>query len=202
MSPWKRTCFYKNLIQSTKLCRYIQTDATSVMSHTNPSTKKMSTKQLGITAKKNEDFSAWYTQVININWQVLLRSEMMDYYDVSGCYILRPWSFRIWKSIQNFFTAEIEKMGIEEAYFPMFVSKNALELEKDHVEGFAPEVAWVTKSGGSDMAEPIAIRPTSETIMYPAYSKWIQSHRDHLPDLLVLHRQKTVYQNVAMMTRV
>ena len=148
------------------------------MSHTNPSTKKMSTKQLGITAKKNEDFSAWYTQVININWQVLLRSEMMDYYDVSGCYILRPWSFRIWKSIQNFFTAEIEKMGIEEAYFPMFVSKNALELEKDHVEGFAPEVAWVTKSGGSDMAEPIAIRPTSETIMYPAYSKWIQSHRD------------------------
>lgn len=132
-------------------------------------TEKMSL--LGIEAKKTEDFNSWYTQV-------LLRAEMMDYYDVSGCYILRPWSFHIWKRIQEFFTAEIEKLGVQECYFPMFVTQSALEKEKDHVEGFAPEVAWVTKSGNSDLVEPIAIRPTSETIMYPAYAKWVQSHRD------------------------
>lgn len=103
---------------------------------------------------------------------------MIDYYDISGCYILRPWSFKIWKVIQNFFGAEIEKLGVEDGYFPLFISQGALNKEKDHVEGFAPEVAWVTKSGQSDLAEPIAVRPTSETIMYPAYAKWIQSHRD------------------------
>lgn len=66
---------------------------------------------------------------------------------------------------------------MQNAYFPLFVSKRALETEKDHVEGFAPEVAWVTKSGDTDLQEPIAVRPTSETIMYPLYAKWIRSHR-------------------------
>lgn len=132
--------------------------------------KEKETK-LGIEAKKEEDFSSWYTQV-------LLRAEMMDYYDVSGCYILRPWSFGIWKHIQNFLTSEFEAMGVEEAYFPLFIAQSALQKEKDHVEGFAPEVAWVTRSGTSDLPEPIAVRPTSETVMYPAYAKWIQSHRD------------------------
>ncbi|KAJ3123608.1 hypothetical protein HK100_011544 [Physocladia obscura] len=127
--------------------------------------------KIGIDVKKNEDFPSWYTQV-------LIKTEMMDYYDVSGCYILRPWSFKIWAEIKKFFTAEIEELGIEECYFPMFVSAKALNKEKDHVEGFAPEVAWVTKAGQSDLAEPIAVRPTSETIMYPAYAKWVQSHRD------------------------
>ncbi|KAJ3355456.1 hypothetical protein HDU83_003434 [Entophlyctis luteolus] len=127
--------------------------------------------KIGIEVKKSEDFPTWYTQV-------LIKTEMMDYYDVSGCYILRPWSFKIWAEIKKFFTAEIEELGVEECYFPMFVSAKALNLEKDHVEGFAPEVAWVTKAGQSDLAEPIAVRPTSETIMYPAYAKWVQSHRD------------------------
>ena len=127
---------------------------------------------MGITCGKEENFSLWYQQV-------LTKSEMLDYYeDVSGCYILRPWSFIIWKEIQRFFDDAITEMGIEPAYFPMFVSQRALEREKDHVEGFAPEVAWVTKAGNSDLNEPIAIRPTSETVMYPAYAKWIQSHRD------------------------
>lgn len=103
---------------------------------------------------------------------------MLDYYDVSGCYILRPWAYGIWEKIQQFFDALIKERGVENAYFPMFVSKRALETEKDHVEGFAAEVAWVTRSGKSELAEPIAIRPTSETIMYPAYSNWIKSHRD------------------------
>lgn len=78
----------------------------------------------------------------------------------------------------DFFDDAINEMGVEDTYFPMFVSNRALEREKDHIEGFAPEVAWVTKAGQSDLEEPIAIRPTSETVMYPYFSKWIRSHRD------------------------
>jgi prolyl-tRNA synthetase family I len=103
---------------------------------------------------------------------------MIEYYDISGCYILRPWSYNIWEKITEFFDKLIKSVGVENAYFPMFVSQAALNKEASHVEGFAPEVAWVTKSGKSDLAEPIAIRPTSETIMYPTFAKWVQSHRD------------------------
>eukprot|EP00889_Picochlorum_renovo_P003643 jgi/Picre1/30673/NNA_006034.t1 len=88
---------------------------------------------------------------------------MISYYEVSGCYILRPWSFAIWDEIQRWFDKEIRKMGVQNAYFPLFVTEDALMKEKDHVEGFAPEVAWVTKSGSSDMERPVAIRPTSNT---------------------------------------
>ncbi|KAL3219108.1 hypothetical protein MRX96_050537 [Rhipicephalus microplus] len=103
---------------------------------------------------------------------------MIEYYDVSGCYILRPWAYSIWENIKEFLDARIKAIGVQNCYFPMFVSAQALEREKTHVADFAPEVAWVTKSGSSDLAEPIAIRPTSETVMYPSYAKWIQSHRD------------------------
>ena len=127
--------------------------------------------RLGIEHKKAENLSGWYKDVI-------LKAEMIEYYDVSGCYILRPWSFAIWDSIKDFFDAEIKKLGVENCYFPMFVSKAALEKEQDHIEDFAPEVAWVTRSGTTELAEPIAVRPTSETVMYPAYANWIQSHRD------------------------
>jgi prolyl-tRNA synthetase len=127
--------------------------------------------KLGLSVKKNEDFASWYTQVITL-------SEMIDYSDISGCYILRPWSYFIWEVIQNWFDGQIKELGVQNTYFPLFVSQKALETEKEHVAGFAPEVAWVTKSGSSDLAEPIAIRPTSETIMYPFFAKWIRSHRD------------------------
>ncbi|XP_043238760.1 bifunctional glutamate/proline--tRNA ligase-like [Amphibalanus amphitrite] len=127
--------------------------------------------RLCIEAKKEEALSDWYSQVIT-------KSEMIEYYDVSGCYILRPWSYSIWENIKDFFDAEIKKLGVENCYFPIFVSHAALEKEKTHIADFAPEVAWVTKSGDSELAEPIAIRPTSETVMYPAYARWIQSHRD------------------------
>jgi prolyl-tRNA synthetase len=126
---------------------------------------------IGLTVKKDENFPKWYEQV-------LTRTEMLDYYDVSGCYILRPYSYAIWKQIQKFFGGEIEELGVEDCYFPMFVTENRLNREKDHIEGFSPEVAWVTKAGQSDLAEPIAIRPTSETVMYPYYATWIRSHRD------------------------
>lgn len=127
--------------------------------------------RLGIEAKKFEDLPNWYSQVIT-------KSEMIEYYDVSGCYILRPWSFFIWEVIQKWFDAGIKELGVENCYFPMFVSNSALEKEKTHIADFAPEVAWVTKSGDSELAEPIAIRPTSETVMYPSYASWVQSHRD------------------------
>lgn len=134
-------------------------------------TKKREGTLLGLSYKKEEDFPNWYTQTITL-------SEMIDYSDISGCYILRPWSYSIWEAIQKWFDDEIKKLGVQNTYFPLFVSERALNTEKDHVEGFAPEVAWVTKSGTSDLAEPIAIRPTSETIMYPFFAKWIRSHRD------------------------
>ncbi|KAJ3770989.1 hypothetical protein FB446DRAFT_789997 [Lentinula raphanica] len=127
--------------------------------------------QIAIGVKKEVDFPTWYTNV-------LLKADMLDYYNVSGCYILKPWSFSIWEAIQRWFDAEIKELGVQNSYFPMFVSSKVLEREKDHIEGFSPEVAWVTKAGNSDLEEPIAIRPTSETVMYPYYAKWIQSHRD------------------------
>eukprot|EP00271_Cylindrocystis_brebissonii_P000318 TRINITY_DN10418_c0_g1_i1.p1 TRINITY_DN10418_c0_g1~~TRINITY_DN10418_c0_g1_i1.p1 ORF type:complete len:587 (+),score=173.53 TRINITY_DN10418_c0_g1_i1:153-1913(+) len=126
---------------------------------------------LGVSTKKAVDFGQWYSEVV-------VHGEMIEYYDVSGCYILRPWSYSIWEEIKKYFDAEIKKLDVENAYFPLFVSEKALTAEKDHVEGFAPEVAWVTRSGDSELDLPIAIRPTSETVMYPVYANWIRSHRD------------------------
>ncbi|XP_030355908.1 bifunctional glutamate/proline--tRNA ligase isoform X3 [Strigops habroptila] len=127
--------------------------------------------RLGLEAKKEENLAEWFSQVIT-------KAEMIEYYDVSGCYVLRPWAYAIWEAIKNFFDAEIKKLGVENCYFPIFVSQAALEKEKTHIADFAPEVAWVTRSGKTELAEPIAVRPTSETVMYPAYAKWVQSHRD------------------------
>ncbi|GIX65764.1 prolyl-tRNA synthetase [Babesia caballi] len=138
---------------------------------------------LGVTVKKSENFPEWYTQAI-------VRGGMVEYYDISGCYIYLPSSYYIWEVFQEWFNQSIKKVsatapcvtrlqeGVENCYFPMFVSKAKLETEKNHIEGFSPEVAWVTKYGDSDFVEPIAIRPTSETIMYPEYAKWIRSYRD------------------------
>ena len=138
--------------------------------------KKEGADSKGLEYTKAGNFPNWYQQVIH-------KSEMIEFYDISGCYILRPWSFSLWEAITEFFDARIKKMGVKNCYFPMFVSEAKLNAEKDHVEGFAPEVAWVTRSGDGELEQPIAIRPTSETIMYPAYACWIRSHRD-LPLLL------------------
>lgn len=126
---------------------------------------------LSLDYKKSTDFSEWYSEIIT-------KAELIAYYEVSGCYILLPNSYSIWERIQAFFDAEIKKLGVVNVYFPLFVSQRALNAEKDHVEGFAPEVAWVTKSGETALEQPIAIRPTSETIIYPYFAKKIQSHRD------------------------
>ncbi|VDP07407.1 unnamed protein product [Soboliphyme baturini] len=103
---------------------------------------------------------------------------MIEYYDVSGCYVIRPWAFAIWDVIYKWFDAKITELGVTNCYFPLFVSKAALEKEKTHIEDFSPEVAWVTRSGRSELAEPIALRPTSETVIYPSFARWIQSYRD------------------------
>ena len=140
-------------------------------SKNNKKTAEKGQTLLALQWKKEENFAMWYSDVIVL-------SEMISYYDISGCYILRPWSYKMWDLFQVWFNGEIEQLDVENTYFPLFVSQDRLEKEKDHVEGFAPEVAWVTKSGDGELAKPIAVRPTSETIMYPAFSDWIRSHRD------------------------
>ncbi|GET87837.1 prolyl-tRNA synthetase, putative [Leishmania tarentolae] len=136
-----------------------------------PATAQSGETKLGIAVKREENFSAWYIDVIT-------KAEMIEYYDVSGCYIIRPWAYYVWKCVQRFLGGQIEKLGVEDCYFPMFVSRGCLEREKDHIEGFAPEVAWVTRAGDTELEQPVAVRPTSETVMYPYYAKWIRSHRD------------------------
>ncbi|KAJ5755060.1 ribose-phosphate pyrophosphokinase 1 [Penicillium manginii] len=134
--------------------------------------KKDSGKELiGIDVEKESDFPEWYHQV-------LTKGDMLDYYDVSGCFILKPASYFIWEEIQNWFNVKIKSIGVKNASFPLFVSEDVLQREKDHIEGFAAEVAWVTHAGNSPLEKKIAIRPTSETVMYPYYSKWIRSHRN------------------------
>ena len=138
-------------------------------SSSNPSTQN--TVSQGMTVKKDADISEWYTQVIQ-------KAELAEYTDVSGCMILRPRCYAIWEKLQAFFDLEIKKKGVKNAYFPLLIPEKLLTKESEHVEGFAPEVAWVTHGGHSELAERLAIRPTSETIMYDAYSKWIRSYRD------------------------
>jgi len=124
----------------------------------------------GLTVEKDE-LSEWYTQLLQ-------KAELIEYTDVSGTYIIRPRAFFIWERVQDYFDSLIKKDGVKNASFPLFIPKSNLMKEAKHVEGFTPEVAWVTKSGDTPLQEPLAIRPTSETIFYPAYAKWIRSYRD------------------------
>jgi prolyl-tRNA synthetase len=126
---------------------------------------------IGIDVAKEADLGEWYQQVIT-------KGQMISYYDVAGCYILEPSSYAIWESIKSWFDAKIKTLKVRNAYFPIFISADNLEREKEHVEGFAAEVAWVTKGGKSDLEKPVAVRPTSETAMYPYFARKIQSHRD------------------------
>ncbi|MDA4135969.1 MAG: proline--tRNA ligase [Thaumarchaeota archaeon] len=128
-------------------------------------------KQEGITAKKAQDFDEWYTQAI-------LKSELADYSPVSGCLVYRPAGYAIWEKIRDAADKEFKKAGIQNAYFPLFIPERLLKKEQKHVEGFAPEVAWVTEAGNSKLEERLAIRPTSETIIYEVVRKWIRSWRD------------------------
>jgi prolyl-tRNA synthetase len=126
--------------------------------------------------KKSEDISGWYTDVI-------LKSELADYAPVKGTMVIRPYGFAIWERVQEILNPWMKKAGIKNAYFPLFIPHSLLEKEKEHVKGFSPELAIVTIGGGETLKDPLVVRPTSETIMYEMYAKWVQSWRD-LPLLI------------------
>ena len=130
----------------------------------------------GITAKKDENFSEWFTQL-------MLKAELADYSSVSGCMVLRPGSYEIWEKIVEACNRLFKKIDVRNSYFPLFIPESAFSKEQEHVKGFTPEVAWVTQAGNTKLNERLAIRPTSEAIMYESYAKWIRSWRD-LPLLL------------------
>ncbi len=123
-----------------------------------------------------EDFSAWYNDVI-------ARAELADYSPVRGCMVIRPNGYAIWEQMQRALDGMFKDTGHQNAYFPLFIPQSFLSREAEHVEGFAPETAVVTHGGGKELEEPLVVRPTSETIIYAMYAKWIQSYRD-LPLLI------------------
>ncbi len=122
------------------------------------------------------DFSAWYNEVI-------MRAELADYSPVRGCMVIRPNGYAIWEQMQRGLDGMFKEHGVQNAYFPLLIPQSFLSKEAEHVEGFAPELAVVTHGGGKELEEPLVIRPTSETIIYSMYAKWIQSYRD-LPMLM------------------
>ena len=124
----------------------------------------------------NDDFAQWYTDVV-------LKTELVDYGPVKGTMVIRPYGYAIWENIQKDLDARFKATGVKNAYFPMFIPQSFLMKEAEHVEGFAPEVAVVTHAGGEQLAEPLIVRPTSETIIGHMYAKWIESYRD-LPILI------------------
>lgn len=125
----------------------------------------------GLTVKKEENFSEWYQELIT-------KAELGDYTGVSGCIVFRPNAWAIWEKIREEVDKRIKKIGVSNVYFPMFIPESALKKEQKHVHGFAPEVAWVTQVGNTKLSERLAVRPTSEAIMYESFSKWIRSWRD------------------------
>ncbi len=133
-------------------------------------------KVMDAITPKSEDISRWYTDVV-------LKARMADYSPVKGCMIIRPYGYAIWENIQRLLDAEFKKTGHQNAYFPVFIPESFLTKEAEHVEGFAPEVAWVTHGGSEELEEKLAIRPTSEAIIGHMYAKWIESYRD-LPVLI------------------
>jgi prolyl-tRNA synthetase len=125
-----------------------------------------------------EDFAEWYNQIV-------LRAELADYAPVRGCMVVRPYGWSLWENIQQTLDRRFKATGHMNAGFPMFIPKSFLEKEKEHVEGFSPELAVVTIGGGETLEEPLVVRPTSETIIGHMYAKWVKSYRD-LPVLINL----------------
>lgn len=127
-------------------------------------------------ASRSDDFPQWYTDVI-------LKTDMVDYSIVKGCMVIKPYGYGVWELIQDEMDRRFKETGHVNAYFPLLIPESLLKKEAEHVEGFAPEVAWVTHGGDEELTERLCIRPTSETIICSMYSKWIQSYRD-LPLLI------------------
>ena len=119
----------------------------------------------------DEDFAKWYTDIV-------LKAELADYTETKGCITIRPYGYAIWENIQKYTDKLFKETGVKNASFPLLIPESLLEKEKEHVEGFAPEVAWVTEAGGEKLEEKLCIRPTSETIITTMYGKWLKSWRD------------------------
>ena len=138
--------------------------------------KKKGKKFEDAIASRTENFSDWYIDVVR-------KTEMADYSDIKGCMVIRPYGFALWENLRDALDRRIKATGHLNAYFPLFIPESYLKKESEHVEGFAPEVPWVTHVGEEALEERLAIRPTSETIICATYAKWIQSYRD-LPLLI------------------
>ena len=119
----------------------------------------------------DENFAQWYTDIVR-------KAELADYTDTKGCIAIRPYGYAIWENIQKYADDLFKKSGVKNVSFPVLIPESLLQMEKDHVEGFAPEVAWVTEAGGEKLEEKLCVRPTSETIFTTMYSKWLSSWRD------------------------
>ncbi|MHC6178513.1 proline--tRNA ligase [Clostridium sp. JNZ X4-2] len=124
---------------------------------------------------RSEDFAQWYTDIVK-------KAELADYSSVRGCMIIRPYGYAIWEGIQKYVDTKIKETGHENVYMPIFIPEHLLEKEKEHVEGFAPEVAWVTEGGNEELTERLCVRPTSETLFCDHFAKIIHSYKD-LPKL-------------------
>lgn len=125
---------------------------------------------------QDDDFDRWYVDVVK-------RAELADDAPVRGCKVIRPYGYALWENMQSALDKRFKATGVQNAYFPMFIPQSFMEREAQHVEGFAPEVAWVTRGGRHELEEPLAVRPTSEAIICHMYSQWVQSYRD-LPILI------------------
>jgi prolyl-tRNA synthetase len=130
-----------------------------------------SIKESGITVKKNDYFSEWYSQVV-------LKTGLADYAPVKGFIVLRPYGYSIWESIRNILDKKFKETGHLNGFLPLLIPESIIAKEEAHFEGFTPEVFWVTKAGNNELNEKLALRPTSESLAYPIFSKWIASYRD------------------------
>jgi prolyl-tRNA synthetase len=128
-------------------------------------------KEIGITTRKEVDFSEWYTQVVT-------KAGLIDYSPVKGFIVLKPYGYKIWEIIKDSLDKKLKESGHENGFLPILIPESLLSKEKEHFEGFTPEVFWVTKAGSTDLLEKLAVRPTSETLAYHIFSKWIMSYRD------------------------
>lgn len=127
-------------------------------------------------ADQEDDFDRWYVDVVK-------RAELADDAPIRGCKIVRPYGYALWENLQAALDRRIKATGVQNAYFPMFIPESMFQREADHIEGFAPEVAWVTHAGKDELEERLVVRPTSEAIICPMYARWVQSYRD-LPILI------------------
>jgi prolyl-tRNA synthetase len=129
----------------------------------------MSDKKL--LPSKQDNPSDWYTTIIRL-------ADLADYGPAKGTMIIKPYGYSLWEAVQDAMNPQIKAKGVGNAYFPLFIPMSLIQKEASHVEGFAPELAVVTHGGGEELEEALVVRPTSETIMYNSYAKWIQSYRD------------------------